>query len=343
MPQPGFITRPMSICLDLIRAAAALAVLIGHAAQLDLYTGPYPFTIALQQNAVIVFFVLSGLVIAASTDPDRQTLKDFAIARAARILPVAWPALVLALVLMLVTSEKLIDGPQWLRAALFLTESWRTAFDPNPPYWSLCYEVWFYALFAAASFLTGWKRLFWLVVFALIASPNVLLLLPAWLFGAVAARSPRLWRMPFWLAALLVALAIAMLFIAPKLAVPGFIWLRTVATWPLGHSHYALSYNLLALALAFGFIGLRRLLGECQPWLERLAKPARAAADMSFSLYLIHWQLLGLLLVNNINAGDSVAKFALLILLIAAAAAVFAQFTEHRRHAVRRWLRSLTA
>ena len=91
-----FITTPLSLWLDLIRAIAALVVVVGHAYQLKMYTGFYPFTISLQLNAVVVFFVLSGLVIASSSDAEGQTLASFAAARLARILPVALPVLALS-------------------------------------------------------------------------------------------------------------------------------------------------------------------------------------------------------------------------------------------------------
>jgi peptidoglycan/LPS O-acetylase OafA/YrhL len=166
MRDTPFITRPLSILLDLVRGLAALAVLVGHAVQLGHYRGPYPFTMLFQHNAVIVFFVLSGLVIAASVDRGGHRLVDYAVARLSRILPVSLPALTISLAVVAldrtITSAPLFgeDGRgvaprEMLSALLFLSESWQTGFSPNPPYWSLCYEVWFYALFAVATFLHG--------------------------------------------------------------------------------------------------------------------------------------------------------------------------------------------
>ena len=155
---------------------------------------------------MVVFFVLSGLVIAASVDRAKasgrpQTLSSYALTRAARILPVALPALAISLVVMLIDAAiattpifgedaQGVPASEWLFALTFLSESYQTAFAPNPPYWSLCYEVWFYALFAVATFMEGWKRMAWLAALALVAGPNVLLLLPVWLIGVALARLP---------------------------------------------------------------------------------------------------------------------------------------------------------
>lgn len=62
----------MSIVLDIVRGMAAIAVLIGHAVQLGIYSGPWPFEFSLQHNAVIVFFVSSGILITNSL----QNMRD---------------------------------------------------------------------------------------------------------------------------------------------------------------------------------------------------------------------------------------------------------------------------
>ena len=89
MDDTRFITRPLSIVLDAVRGAAALLVLIQHAYDIGVYTGPYPFTPRLSHNCVIVFFVLSGLVIGSSVAGGRTSLARYAIARFARIWPTA--------------------------------------------------------------------------------------------------------------------------------------------------------------------------------------------------------------------------------------------------------------
>ncbi len=346
MRDSPFITPRLSIVLDLVRALAALVVLIGHAVQLGHYKGPYPFGTQFQHNAVIVFFVLSGLVITASVDrakgtPKQQTLRSYAIARAARILPVALPALAISLAVMainvLISSGAIfaedargVPASEWLFALLFLNESYQTAFAPNPPYWSLSYEVWFYALFAVGTFLSGWKRIAWLVVLAAVAGPNVLLLLPVWLVGVALARLPAARRVPAWLGALFVALALAGLFVGPMVSRPLYLEIYRFVPWPMGFSIYAVTDLALGVMLALAFAGLRTLTLSRGDWIERMEKPVRYAANMSFSLYLLHWPLLKLLRV--VRAPDtSTAGFVLVLAIILVVSAAFASLTEHHR------------
>lgn len=358
MQETGFITRPVSLWLDLVRALAALAVVIGHAAQIGTYTGPFPFGMFFQKNAVVVFFVLSGMVIAASVDRDRRSLGDFALARISRIVPVAWAAIAVSLAVSALATTR--PGPlqfagdvHWadpgesLRAILFLSESWTTAFPPNSPYWSLCYEVWFYALFAAATYLKGPTKWAWLAVLAAIAGPNILLLMPVWLVGVALVRQLAARKIPPSLAVVLIATAVAGLFVAPRYAMDGFALLRPVAPWGLGSSLYALTDLALAVALAAGFAGLKSLVDRGAArglTLPHWSEPAiRWGANMSFSLYLLHWPLLKLVHMAGLTAGKSPIAFAAVIAGIVAVSGAFATVTEHKRHVVRRWIERLVS
>jgi peptidoglycan/LPS O-acetylase OafA/YrhL len=346
MRDTPFITKPLSVALDLVRALAALAVLIGHSAQLGHYQGAYPFTIQFQHQAVIVFFVLSGLVIATSVDSGRVTLQSYTVARISRIVPVAVPALLLS-ALVIATNAALAPVPLFqedargipsrdlLFALLFLSESYQTGLPLNPPYWSLCYEVWFYAMFAAATFLNGWKRVAWLAVLAVIAGPNVLLLLPVWLVGVALARLPAARAVHPVLGALFVMLAAFALYAVPYATSPLHAALRQIVPWRMGFSLYAISDVILALAIALGFAGLRTMTLGGLPWLDKVASPIRWTANMSFSLYLLHWPLLKLLRVLGMPVIEGVPGLLVTMVVVTGVSAAFASVTEHRRHAVR--------
>jgi hypothetical protein len=98
--------------------------------------------------------------------------------------------------------------------ALMLSESWiRLRLFSNMPYWSVCYEFWYYFLFAAGFYFTGKTRALLIGLFALIAGPRILLLFPIWLFGAVAYTEQRSvkWRQGLvWLAFLQPAIVLAL-------------------------------------------------------------------------------------------------------------------------------------
>jgi peptidoglycan/LPS O-acetylase OafA/YrhL len=58
----------------------------------------------------------------------------------------------------------------------------------NVPYWSLCYEFWYYVLFAVLTFTRGRKRLLWCCAVALLIGPKILLLAPVWATGVLLQR-----------------------------------------------------------------------------------------------------------------------------------------------------------
>jgi peptidoglycan/LPS O-acetylase OafA/YrhL len=331
-----FVTQRMSAWLDFIRAGAALAVLLGHAVQVTGYTGYFPFTIALQQHAVIVFFVLSGLLIAHSAER-APSLRAYAIARVSRIVPVALGAVAVSVAVGLLGREPDI-WTTGLGALLFLGEGYSPTFELNPPYWSLCYEVWFYALFGAAAFVKGWAQAAWLAVLGLAAGANVLLLLPCWLLGVALHRwgagMPLQWSRP----ALALALALTSLFAVQHLADPLLGLLMKMAPWDLGHSLYALSDLVLATCVAAGLMGLRTLAERGLALPLPLQPAIRYFAEMSFSLYLLHWPVLKLLKLAGVGVDGGPLALAIVLAVVIAVSAGFAMLTEHRRPAVRAWL-----
>lgn len=345
-----FVTRPLSLWLDLVRGLAALAVVLGHSVRLGVYTGPYPFSLFLERNAVIVFFVLSGLVIASSVDRGKGGLADFAWARTTRILPAAWGALIVTLGLVVLETRlghpaMLADGVEGIHPGdvalyfTFLSEHLGKPLYANPPFWSLCYEVWYYALFAIATFINGWRRWLWLALAALVAGANALLLLPAWLIGVYLARDPRVREISTARAVSYVAAALFALWGMPYLAAVMLDWVRPVLPWDLHFSLYAPSDILLALAVALGFAGLRGLAPLCP--LDRFAAPIRGLADISFSLYLLHWPVMKAMRLAGFEAGDSPLRLAAVLAAVVVICAGFAALTEHRREQLRALVASI--
>ena len=86
----------LSLYLDLTRFAAALVVVLGHSWLVLLPAYPLHWP---GPAAVIVFFVLSGFVIAYVTDGRDRTLADYALNRLSRLWSVALPALGFGMVL----------------------------------------------------------------------------------------------------------------------------------------------------------------------------------------------------------------------------------------------------
>src|ERR1700742_1917757 len=84
--------RQTSLYLDLVRFLAALAVFVSHICGQRFTGGLLWQSEPYGDEAVDVFFVLSGFVIGYVTDGRETSTRSFAVARLARIYSVALPA-----------------------------------------------------------------------------------------------------------------------------------------------------------------------------------------------------------------------------------------------------------
>ncbi|OLN26601.1 Acyltransferase [Desulfovibrio sp. DV] len=193
-----------------LRALAALAILVGHAAA---WLTPLPETPALfaplarlTQCGLSAFFLLSGFVLQYNYGPaladGRVSLARFALARLARLYPVYLLLFALAAAGLLISEgPRALGGPANIAAYLTLTHGWLFSPESNsifPLSWALSVEFFFYILFPAVACLL-----------ARIATPGAalavglgslaaiwgldILTAAAWprLFPAVLARYPR--------------------------------------------------------------------------------------------------------------------------------------------------------
>lgn len=332
MGEPRFIDPPMSLALDVVRALAALMVLVGHSVQLGLYTGPYPFSAHAQHNAVVVFFVLSGLVIATSVRARNSSLKEYAAARVLRIVPLAIFAVVLSSVISILWSGS--SAPAIIQPAsyshltpasvvlplLFLSESpLGTGPAWNPPFWSLCYEVWYYAIFGAAFYLKGVRRIAWIILLAVVAGPRILLLLPLWLIGTGLAKLS--FRPSPLTGALLIVGSCAVLAGVSVHAITireHLFQISRIDPEAFRFSEFFITDTASGLAVAIGFVGLRPLAQLGAAALARCGGIIRSAAGSSFAVYLVHWPLLCLLQIMGITAGRNALAFAAILFLVIA-------------------------
>src|SRR5690242_6900946 len=119
----------LSLYLDLIRFAAALVVLLSHAwlVLFPMYPLHWP-----GPAAVIVFFVLSGFVIAYATDRSERSLANYTLDRLSRLWSVALPALGFGIVLSSFVGQsvfmpELAESSALLRTAVnaaFMAQAW---------------------------------------------------------------------------------------------------------------------------------------------------------------------------------------------------------------------------
>ena len=195
-----------------MRVTTAITVFLVHA-NYGRFTGGLPVISHLKflgNDGVMVFFVLSGFVIAYVADGKEISGRDYAVSRLARLYSVALPAVGLTMVLDYFGSSVnygLYDGwwfeadnPLWRISAnlLFVNELWfsQVRLFSNGPFWSLGYEFWYYVIFGAAFYLEGRARLIAVGAAMLIAGPKILLLFPVWLLGALTYRIVKSGRVP---------------------------------------------------------------------------------------------------------------------------------------------------
>jgi len=176
-----------------LRFSAAFYLLLAHASRTDFSTLPA----LIGHEAVIVFFVLSGYVIALTTERKDKTLRQYTIARLSRLYSVVIPSLVLTYTadcIGVAFNPHVYAGvpedqiaTRLLAAITYTSQIWflDISIFSNTPYWSLPYEFWFYVLWGLYFYLDHVIRNILLSVVVLLIGPKILLYLPIWLLGVI--------------------------------------------------------------------------------------------------------------------------------------------------------------
>lgn len=336
----------LSAYINLVRGFSAVAVTLFH---IKLFGFGSVFVNDLLPSHgnvfVMVFFVVSGFVIAHTVDARRHRGPlAFAIDRAVRIYSVALPTLIICLLLGifrpdLLPTDRAIEQPvlTFFLSLTFLSHCWSLDFYPyaDGPYWSLVYEVFYYLIFGIWTFATGWTRWLCLALALMDAGPKILLLFPCWLFGVLVykCRNVRVSTTAGW------TIAIG--------SIVGAMWLFAVGVGDkadalaatLRGEHYIAFSSLfirnwiIAAAFAVHLYGISQVSLNVSP---RLASLAHAMAGMSFSLYLLHFPITQLATAYLSRSKD--VSLAVLILAIFPTCYLFSRATEANRYRMRDWL-----
>ena len=353
----GTLTESSSLLLDIIRLSAALLVVVAHLSRPEFSVVSTHNLQFLGDFAVPVFFVLSGFVIRFVTVSRERTLRIYLMDRASRIYSVALPALLLSLVTTAIIFR--VDPPYYsefiapvlnypvarvLANLTFLSQIWgfNTVQFANSPFWSLSYECLFYLAYGFLFYLRGGRRVVAVIVWAVIAGPQIIFLFPLWLLGCVTFDLYRMARRKP-IAAVLRKLTLLYVGLAFTLAAGGRTGLllvpilldRTLAasTNPLTFIHQT-SIRATMLAVANGSLAavamFLLLLFSDQIVLSRnhpYARYFRRLADGTFAIYLMHYPLMMLarslnLLRPSAPLLDAFTITAIVLLLIAVASSL---------------------
>jgi peptidoglycan/LPS O-acetylase OafA/YrhL len=324
-----------SLYLDILRFAAALCVLLSHANMREIVDRDL-FPQSLGHDAVVIFFVLSGYVIAFVADTRESTRTSYWTSRLARVYSVALPAILLTPLLDLAgqSVSTYIYEPAntthdlWavrIAASLaFANEFWMVSIMPfsNSPYWSLCYEMSYYALFAIYRFEAGARRLVLLGLLALIIGPKILLLLPIWALGVALYEAKWLKAIPplpgavMWVVSWFAIYAYWQLHAYEVLSNFLLTAIGGVAYRNLNFSQHFVADYLLAAAVALNFVGFRAMVGTASVRKTQLTRAIAKVSANTFALYLFHMPLL--LLVATLIRGDTAHmwKFSAVVIVV---------------------------
>jgi len=334
------LSQPTSFFLDVLRLLAAFSVFFVHVRYLWYRDSFDTRVMHLGHRAVIVFFVLSGYVIAHSTLRKALDARAYVSARLSRLYSVLLPALLLTAVLQIVGTwlnphfyhpyDRGHDVLRYGLVALFLQSIWFTNAAPptDGPFWSLCYEFWYYALFGVAVMVKSvrWK-IGSLLVLALVCGVNVLLLMPNWLMGVACycygrrVTMPKLWAFWGWASLSLMALLGILVWTDLPYAVPHRMLFQSgafISDATLG----------VLLTLSIWFFDQAFRSAKVPDWLDAWI---RWLADHTFSLYLYHFPLLFFVVAVVPFDRASLPQTGAMILLVFAIILGLSVFTESKR------------
>jgi len=344
------ISSGLSLYFDVVRFAAAIVVMLSHIWPLMFPHAPLPWP---GHAAVVVFFVLSGYVIAFATDRPNLPASTYATHRAVRILSVTVPALLLSIAIapyvaggeaVPFAGRMSIPDAEFWRAIwvnlFFMGESWLGSSTPpfNPPFWSLSYEVWYYVIFGVWTFSAAkWRP--WLTAAAVfLAGFNIVLLLPIWLLGVVIYRKRLLLPegVAFKVFAATLAIGLAYYWLDCSVRIRGYM----IAGAPefmrsLNGSNQFVGDFLLGLIVAANFVAAASISRHLD-FLRIAERPIRYLASFTLSVYLFHLPLT-VFIWNGLQV-RSVPGFALLLLT---GIFVLGSITERKNKLLRDWVERL--
>lgn len=343
--------KQLSQYLDLLRITAASLVLIAHASNNTVFSN-LSLPDQLGYSSVMIFFVLSGYVITYVAHEREFKLTDFAISRIARVYSVVLPALALTVCVDLLTlhltppnhAEEFVSSipvyqyasfPKYvLLDALFGNNVWglHESLFSNDVYWSMCFEVYYYCLFAAAFYFRGALRIGLLIVVLACIGPWPFMRFHLWLFGAGIYLLHKRIFIKQAIARIIFAITVALMIydLATDLN------LRIDSYWGVdgGHWRRFMGDTLTGIIIAVNILAARYCgfnFGRFGSWFTYLS-------SSSFSLYLMHGPLLRFF-VGYFGPVDPYV----LILIVLGSAWLLSRVTERQKDIVRDWLKLLSA
>jgi peptidoglycan/LPS O-acetylase OafA/YrhL len=338
-----------SINLDLLRWLAALGVFVCHFSQLGVGDQRASVLEPVGRLGVVIFFLMSGFVIASVCDSKHSRLGSYLQARFARLYSVFIPALVLTLALDALgrtLSPRLYAGypspfdarfiAYWPFFVTFMYENalFGLRWLSNGPMWSIAYEFWYYVIFGLVIYLGGARRIVYVALALVLAGWKILLLAPVWLAGVAIYRhrdliGPRLSPLRGPLLALAMAALIGLCTPWAYEKSMAIRWLGVSAVGRGWHEFFLLDFIYAIpgglLLAVLGTTGIASVAARVE-WL------VRDLASSSFSLYLFHVPLILAARSARLYNPNSLPQCVMAALAILLTIRALARVTEHKKH-----------
>ena len=342
--------RNTSLFLDICRFFAAMIVFLGHASG-NLLTGGLFWQFGnYLQTAVIIFFVLSGYVIAFVVDTRENTALDYTVSRLARLYSIVIPALILTLICdwigLSIDPNFYFQGPWgypennmmgYVTSALFLNEIWNLGLRPgiNGPFWSLGYEGFYYAFFFSYFFLSGPKRYIVLLALMCLAGPSIISLFPLWIFGYTLYHYHSKFKPRAFTALLFFITGMSVIILSPYVReITEGLTLPRLRSMIIADYSDAMGFGLMIV----GFWGLKDKGAKA---LEYFSRPIRWFASLTFALYLFHRPLIQVLAVLVPSEAESIEQRVIVLLGTFAFVAIIGTWCEKQKTPLKRKLLQL--
>lgn len=301
--------KTISIVFDFLRSLAALCVVYHHYNSISEL--PYRVFPDIGQEAVMVFFVLSGYIMAWVVEQRDKSFLDFFIKRLSRIYSVLLPSLILAIIAYSITQ--LLDPTTFskygslseLGTKIFLTITF-TNYNSiihgvslaAMPVWSLTYEFWYYIIFAIASFLPSHPfKYFAIAIIFCFLGPEPLLFLPIWWLGVLLYKNLRKFHFKPSVNLLIFLLSLFILIGLNLSGIKDALTLPSIWGIPLNraffHSQYFIYFYLIGLCISLNLFSLISWLNTVKLTVgTKIEKSIQHVAQTSFVIYLLHTALM---------------------------------------------------
>lgn len=354
----------VSLYLDLLRFGAAFTVMISHVAMERITGGSWQWIrdLRIGSDSVIIFFVLSGYVIAYVVDKKHEDKSRYLINRLSRLYSVVIPALCLTVLVdwlgITLAPEfyepfwysKFPDTARFFASFFYVNQIWTINIRPfsNGPFWSLSYEFWYYMLFFAVFFFTGKKRWILTTIVLAIMGLKIWLLAPVWWAGVWTYRKSKTIKQPDKRAWLMFLSPVFAYVLIKYSGIDNALleWTNetlgssVVFRWLRFSDEFIISY-LYAALVSMHFLGLACVTKNHLAWLEQWQGTIRYWAGLTFSLYLFHYPLMNFFAAIFPVDIHSPWRHLAIVFGIMVVTVIVGNATERHKYRVREWFMAL--